>query len=183
VTAATQSGLRQGRDLLPMAASLLSGLLTALPLAMLAAVGRERGGEEATFLHLVTLVAGLAAVSAVFALRGTRPAFLRPLNSGWSMVALAAAFGVVAAICVSGIEWYYLSTGIISVAIFLLVTWSLVRLSLGLYFASSTLGSVSGSLVMDQIGAFGAIERDISPIRVAGALLVAAGVVVVRTAK
>lgn len=183
MTAAPAVPARPTGDLLPIAASLLSGLLTAVPLGMLAAVGRERGGEEATFLHLVTLVAGLAAVSAVFALRGTRPGFLPPLNSAWSMVALAAASGVIAIICVRGIEWYYLASGLISVAIFLLGTWALVRVSLGLYFASSTLGSVFGSLVMDEIGAFGAIEREISLLRVAGILLVAAGVVVVRTAK
>lgn len=174
---------KQPGDLLPVGAALLAGLLTALPLAMIAAVGRERGGEAATFLHLVTLVAGLAVVMAAFALRGTPPSLMLPLDSAWSMLGLAIAFGAVALLCLQGIQWYYLSTGIISVAIFLLVTWSLVRLSLGLYFASNTLGSVFGSLVMDQIGAFGAVERELSLLRVSGVLLVAAGVVVVRTAK
>jgi len=170
-------------DLVPIGACLLAGLFTALPLAMIGAVGRERGGEEATFLHLVTLVAGLALVTAVFALRGSQPAFLRPLNSARSMAAMATAFGVVAVLCLRGLEWYYLLSGLISVAIFLLSTFALVRLSLGLYFASNTLGSVFGSLLMDQIGAFGAVERELSLLRISGVLLVAAGVVVVRTAK
>lgn len=183
MTAAPPAPTLRSGDLLPIGASLLSGLLTALPLAMIGAVGRERGGEEATFLHLVTLVAGLAVVMAVFALRGATPLLPRPLHSASSTLVLALAFGAVALLCLRGLEWYYISTGIISVAIFLLITWSLVRLSLGLYFASNTLGSVFGSLVMDEIGAFGAIERELSLLRASGVLLVAAGVVVVRTAK
>lgn len=174
---------KQPGDLIPVGAALLAGLFTALPLAMIAAVGRERGGEEATFLHLVTLVAGLAVVMAVFALRGTAPSFPRPLHSTASVTLLGLAFGAVAILSVRGIDWYYLTSGLISVAIFLLITWSVTRLSLGLYFASNTLGSVAGSLVMDQIGAFDAVERELSLLRVSGVLLVAAGVVVVRTAK
>lgn len=174
---------RTPNDLLPLGATFFAGLLTALPLAMIGAVGRERGGEEATFLHLVTLVAGLALVTVVIAVRGTGPSLPRPLNSISSMLAMAIVFGAIALLCLRGLEWYYLSTGVISVGIFLLITWSLVRISLGLYFAANTLGSVVGSLLMDEVGAFGAIQRELSLLRVTGVLLVAAGVVVVRTAK
>jgi len=150
---------------------------------MIGAVGRERGGEEATFLHMDTLAAGLSLVMAAYALRGSAPSFLRPLNSAASMALLGAALGVVALLSARGLEWYYATTGVMSVAIFLLITWSLVRLSLGLYFASITLGQVAGSLVMDQIGAFGAPEHELTLLRAIGVLLVAAGVVVVRAGK
>lgn len=183
MTAAPGAVPRRSADLVPMGASLLAGLLTAPPLAMIAAVGRQRGGEEATFLHLVTLVAGLSAVATAYAVRGAAPTFRRPLHSGASMALAAVLFGAVAFSCLRGLEWYYITSGLISVAIFLLVTWSLVRLSLGLYFASQTLGNVVGSLAMDQIGAFGAIEREVTLSRLAGVLMVAAGVVVVRAAK
>lgn len=183
MTAAPGATPRRTADLAPIGAALLAGLLTAAPIAIIGAVGRQRGGEEATFFHLVTLVAALSVVAAVYGWRGAPPAFPRPMNSAWSMTVLGVLFGSVALACVRGLEWYYLSTGIISVAIFLLITWSLVRLSLGLYFASQTLGSVFGSLVMDQIGAFGAMEREVTLARLAGVLMVAAGVVVVRAAK
>lgn len=84
---------------------------------------------------------------------------------------------------VASISWYYLSSGIVSVATLLLITWLLVRVSLVFYVASGALGQVLGSLVMDEIGAFGAIEREISLLRVVGVLLVVMGVVAVRTPK
>lgn len=183
MSAARLAGVRQPAELAPLGAAILSGLLVPLPLAMIGAVGRQRGGEEATFLHLTTLVAGLAAVAAAYAFRGASPGFRRPMNSAWSMAVMAVLFGAVALACLRGLEWYYLASGLISVAIFLLITWSVVRLSLGLYFAAGTLGQVFGSLVVDQLGAFGALEREITLTRLAGVLMVAAGVVVVRAAR
>ena len=151
--------------------------------AVIAAVGRKRGGEEATWLHMVTLVCGVAVVLAISAMRGHRPGFPRPLDRPAAMWLVALVFGALALMSVRGISWYYLSSGIVSVATLLLITWLLVRVSLVFYVASGALGQVLGSLVMDEIGAFGAIEREISLLRVVGVLLVVMGVVAVRTPK
>jgi transporter family-2 protein len=171
------------REAILIAAGAGSGALAAVAIAMVAAVGRERGGEEATWLHLLVLVAAMAVVIAVAARRGKAPAFERPLHSLTAVLALALVCGVVALASFRGLEWYYLLSGVVSMVIFLLITWLLVRVSLAFYFASNTLGMVFGSLALDQIGAFGAPEHDLTLPRVLGALLVVVGVVWVRTGK
>ncbi|MBK9344370.1 MAG: DMT family transporter [Dehalococcoidia bacterium] len=136
------------------------------------------GGEEATCLHLVTLVGGVAAARRLGASRHrARRSFVRStrLEHGGGCWSLPCAAHVGA-----GIAWYYLSSGIISVATLLLITWLLVRLSLGSSSHPAPWVASLASLVMDEIGAFGAIEREISLLRVVGVLLVAAGVVVRR---
>lgn len=77
----------------------------------------------------------------------------------------------------------YLASGLTSVAVFLLATWLLVRVNLAFCFASNTPGIVVGSLALDQFGAFGAPEQSITLARAAGVMLIAAGLVAVRTAK
>jgi hypothetical protein len=171
------------RDAVLVLAGFASGALAAVAIAMVGAVGRERGGEEATWLHLATLVAGMCAVVTVMAVRGKAPGFPRPLNRGAVIGAVGIGFGTIALISVQGIAWYYLLSGVFSVAVFLLMTWLLVRVNLAFFFASNTLGTVAGSLVLDEIGAFGAPEQSITLARAAGVVLIAAGVVAVRTAK
>lgn len=171
------------RDVLLIAVGAASGLLAAIAIAMVAAVGRQRGGEEATWLHLLIGVAMLAGVVGVAAWRGSRPGFQRPLHSLPAIGTLAVTCGALALASFRGLEWYYLLSGVISTAIFLMVTWLLVRVSLALYIASNTLGMVFGSLVVDQLGAFGAPEHDLTLPRVAGAVLVVVGVAWVRTGK
>lgn len=171
------------RDALLIAVGVASGLLAAVAIAMVAAVGRQRGGEEATWLHLLIGVAMLAGVVGVAAWRGNRPGFQRPLNSLPAIAALAVTCGALALASFRGLEWYYLLSGVLSTAVFLLVTWLLVRVSLALYIASNTLGMVFGSLVLDHLGAFGAPEHDLTLPRAAGAVLVAVGVAWVRTGK
>lgn len=174
---------RPGADLLPVSLSFLGGALSAAPIAMVGAVGRERGGEEATFLHMSMLAAGLTAVLVFSAARGARPGFPPPLDSASNLAFVGAGLGAVAILSARGLDWYYATSGLISVVIFLMITWSLVRLSLGLYFASGTLGQVVGSLVMEQAGAFGAPQHEITVFRAIAVVLIAAGVVVVRTGK
>ncbi|MBK9611717.1 DMT family transporter [Candidatus Amarobacter glycogenicus] len=180
---ARAAALRITRDLPFIALGITYGALGSYSVAVIAAVGRKRGGEEATWLHMVTLVCGVAVVLAISAMRGHRPGFPRPLDRPAAMWLVALVFGSLALMSVRGISWYYLSSGIVSVATLLLITWLLVRVSLVFYVASGALGQVLGSLVMDEIGAFGAIEREISLLRVVGVLLVVIGVVAVRTPK
>ncbi len=171
------------REALLLAVGFSGGALAAVAIAMVGAVGRERGGEEATWLHLATLLGAMCAVVAAMALRGKAPGFPHPLKHAWVMGVAAVAFATIAIVSIQGIAWYYLASGLISVAIFLLLTWLIVRVSLAFYFASNTLGTVAGSLVLDEIGAFGAPEQGITLVRALGVVMVAAGVVLVRTAK
>lgn len=171
------------RDAVFIAVGFGSGTLAAVAIAMVGAVGRQRGGEEATWLHILILVTAMTVVAGVAALRGSRPQFERPLHTPAAVAVLGAACGALALATARGLEWYYLLSGVISTGYFVLATWLLVRVSLALFFASTTLGTVFGSLVLDQLGAFGAPEHDLSPIRVMGAVLVAAGVVWIRTGK
>ncbi|MBE7519070.1 MAG: DMT family transporter [Thermoflexaceae bacterium] len=183
MTVAPAAGLRGMRDLALISAGAASGGLAAVAISMVAAVGRKRGGEEATWLHLLVLLAAMSVVLGVAALRGKAPGFARPLHLGPAILVMGGLFALAALLSWRGIEWYYLASGLISTAIFLMITWMLVRVSLVLYFATSTLGMVFGSLAMDQIGAFGAPEHEITLPRALGALLVTVGVVVVRTGK
>ncbi len=171
------------RDALLIAVGFGCGALAVIAIAMVAAVGRQRGGEEATWLHLLILVMTMTVVVGVAARRGSQPGFERPIHTVSAVGALGATCGALALASFRGLEWYYLLSGVISTGYFVLATWLLVRASLALFFASTTLGTVFGSLVMDQIGAFGAPEHALTIPRAAGALLVVAGVVMVRTGK
>ncbi|MBK6320260.1 MAG: DMT family transporter [Dehalococcoidia bacterium] len=165
---------RVARDLPFIALGITYGALGSYSVAVIAAVGRKRGGEEATWLHMVTLVCGVAVVLAISAMRAPSAFLVRWTGPAHGCV-VALVFGALALMSVRGISWYYLSSGIVSVATLLLITWLLVRVSLVFYVASGALGQVLGSLVMDEIGAFGAIEREISLLRVVGVLLVVMG--------
>lgn len=68
-------------------------------------------------------------------------------------------------------------------AVFYIVTWVVVRVSLALFIAAQSLGMVAGSLVMDAFGAFGAPSHEITAPRVLGVTIVVVGVVVVRTSR
>jgi transporter family-2 protein len=171
------------RDAGLISVGVATGSLTAMSISIIAAVGRQRGGEEATWLHLLVLLAAMGGVIGVVAARGVRPGFLRPLDGGPVIWVLAGSIGLLAALSASGLEWYYLTSGLISTAIFLMTTWLVVRVSLALLFATTTLGTVLGSLVLDQIGAFGAPEHALSLPRLLGVVLIVVGVVSVRTGK
>lgn len=78
---------------------------------------------------------------------------------------------------------YFALTGINATAFLTLTGVIVPRLGIALFFAAVTLGSVSGALILDNAGAFGAVSRDMTLVRVMGVGLVGLGTIVVRWGK
>ncbi len=58
------------------------GMTSALQIAMLGAIARERGGFEATWVSMLASLGGMAGVMLVTALAGHRPSLARPFDHG-----------------------------------------------------------------------------------------------------
>lgn len=80
----------------------------------------------------------------------------------------------------AGVPEYYMLTGLTSIPYLLAAAFVGPRLGLGVYFAAIITGQMSGSLVVDQIGAFGGDIRPIDVWRLAGVAFLVLGVVLIR---
>ncbi|HEV2127354.1 MAG TPA: DMT family transporter, partial [Thermomicrobiales bacterium] len=54
------------------------------------------------------------------------------------------------------------------------------RIGLGVFLVTIIPGQLIGGLLLDHVGAFGSLPRQIDPIRIAGALVLILGVVLIR---
>ena len=162
--------------------SIVVGFGAATQLAMLGAMGRERGAYEATWVSIIGTVAGLAIVIVVRSLLGTPPDLPAPLDSGWPFVLVVALCGVALLISMRGLEPYLVVCGLFATAYLLSVGFVVPRVGAALFLGAATAGTLLGSAVFDQIGAFGADVHKTTLLRAGGIGVVLLGVVMVRVA-
>ena len=74
------------------------------------------------------------------------------------------------------LPWYYLTGGVLGAAYVTTVLVTVRTLGAGGVVAATVAGQLTCSVVLDRIGAFGLAEKAISVARVAGVVLLAAGV-------
>jgi len=159
------------------------GLSAAVQLSMVGAMGQRLGAREATWVSILGSLLGLAIVVVVQAGRDRHTSLPNPLDRRWVVAGLAVVLVAALLISARDIPLYFALTGTIA-TVFLILTGVLVpRLGLALFFAAVTLGTVSGALVMDDLGAFGATPQSVSLGRALGVGLVGVGTVIVRRAK
>ena len=80
---------------------------------------------------------------------------------------------------VGGLSWYYLIGGLLGAVYVTTVLISVRTLGAGGVTAATIAGQLTLSVVLDQLGVLGLTQREITPARVAGIALLAAGVVLV----
>ena len=162
-----------------MVVAVVIGTVTASQIAMLGAIGRERGVAEAAWISLLGSVVGAAVFLATRSARG-EIALPTPLDRP----ALIAALGLLAALLlllsVRGIAPYFALAGFAGTAFLLSAAFLTPRLGTALFFGSVTAGTLVGTLALDHIGAFGAEEQRVTVLRIAGAVVLFAGVALIR---
>ncbi|HEX8645539.1 MAG TPA: DMT family transporter [Thermoleophilaceae bacterium] len=77
---------------------------------------------------------------------------------------------------VGELRWYYLTGGLLGAAYVTTVLVSVRTLGAGGVTAATIAGQLAFSVLLDRMGAFGLDEKPLSPARIAGVALLAAGV-------
>jgi uncharacterized membrane protein YdcZ (DUF606 family) len=162
--------------------SIIVGIGAATQLAMLGAMGRDRGAYEATWISIVGTVGGLAIVLVARSLRGDAPNLPAPLDSGWPFIAVVALCGVALAVSMRGLEPYLVVCGLFATAYLLSVGFAVPHIGTALFLGAATAGTLMGSAFYDQIGAFGTEVRETTLLRAGGIGLILLGVIIVRAA-
>jgi transporter family-2 protein len=80
---------------------------------------------------------------------------------------------------VGGLSWYYLVGGLLGAVYVTTVLISVRTLGAGGVTAATIAGQLSMSVVLDQLGILGLAQRELTPARVIGVALLAAGVFLV----
>ena len=111
--------------------SVVVGLGAATQIAMLGAMGRERGAYEATWISIVGTIAGLAAVMVVRSLRGTSPDLPSPLDNAWPFAIVLALCSLALLISMRGLSPYLAVCGLFATAYLLTVGFAVPRIGSG----------------------------------------------------
>jgi uncharacterized membrane protein YdcZ (DUF606 family) len=162
--------------------SILVGLGAATQLAMLGAMGRERGAYEATWISIVGTITGLAMVMVFRALRGASPNLPAPLDAGWPFIIVIALCAAALAVSMRGLSPYLAVCGLFATAYLLTVGFAVPRIGAALFLGAATAGTLLGSAFYDHVGAFGSEEHATTLLRAGGIAVIFLGVVMVRAA-
>lgn len=167
-------------NVLSLLAALAIGFGAAVQTSMLGAMGRARGPGEAAWLSILGTVLGLATVLAVRAARGDPPLLPAPFDRGavYSVVALGAGLGAVLA--TRGLPPYFAVTGLFGLAFIVGAALLGPKLGIALFLSAAIAGQLLGAMALDALGAFGGTVHGVTPLRLAGATMLLAGVAMVR---
>jgi transporter family-2 protein len=165
---------------IPLAFALFIGMGASVQTSMLAAIGRQRGSPEASWLSVLGTVTGIATLLAFRAFRGDPPMLPAPFDRAAVHVAIAVVGGVALALTVRGLEPYYVVTGLFGLTFIVSAALLAPKLGIALFLSAIIAGQLLGALTMDQIGAFGGEVRHINGLRIAGVAALFLGVMLVR---
>lgn len=139
-----------------MAAVVLGGMAVALQAPINAALSRELGGPVAA--AAVSFGVGFVVLLVIVLVQGQGGTLLKlPQVPAWTL-----AGGCLGA-------WYVLSS-----------VWGVSQLGVVTLVAALILGQMSAAMVIDATGAFGLAAREVTPTRIASAVLVMAGLLLSR---
>lgn len=162
--------------------SIVVGLGAATQLAMLGAMGRERGAYEATWISVIGTIGGLAIVLVVRSFRGDSPNLPAPLDSGWPFVLVVALCAIALVISMRGLSPYLAVCGLLGMGYLLSVGFAAPRIGVALFLGAATAGTLFGSAVYDHVGAFGSEAHRTTLLRAGGIGVIFLGVIMVRAA-
>jgi transporter family-2 protein len=157
-----------------------AGMINALQLSMLGGISRDRGSFAATWISMLASLAGMALLMAVLARSADPPDLPSPFRGPTAFAVLAAVMTISLVLAGRGLPPYLLLTGLTSIPYLLAAAFVGPRIGLGVYFASIVTGQLTGSIFFDQLGAFGAAQRPVDGLRLAGVAFLIVGVVLIR---
>jgi uncharacterized membrane protein YdcZ (DUF606 family) len=160
--------------------AIAAGLISATQVGLIGLITRERGPFEATWISMLASLAGMALLLAVMSAVGRSLSLPQPFNSLWLYVVLAALMGGSLVLAGHGLPTYALATGLTSIPYLLAASWTGPKIGVAVFFAAVVTGQLTGSVILDHVGAFGATPRPIDLARGVGILALVAGVVLIR---
>ena len=162
--------------------AILVGIGAATQSALLAAMGRDKGPYEGTWINMLAAIGGLAMLFVVRGVAGRTPLLPAPFNQAAAFAVVACLTGVSLAISVRGLNPVFAVTGLFAIAYLLGIGYGAPKIGIALFVAGVTVGQLAGALAYDHVGAFGLTVHHASITRIAGLGVVLAGVLIVRFA-
>jgi uncharacterized membrane protein YdcZ (DUF606 family) len=163
-----------------IAAAFAIGIGNATQLVMLTALARSRGSVEGAFTSLVTTVLGFGVVLAILAWRQGSLAMPAPYDRWPVFLALVLVFTAGTVFIMRGLNGYFVVTGLFALPLLIGTGFLGPRIGIGMFIAAVLAGQLSGAVVYDHIGAFGAEVRRVDGLRALGVLALLSGVVLIR---
>lgn len=168
------------RQWFALGAAVLLGCGAALQVALVGAMGRERGPAGAALVSLLASVTGLTVLLGLRAARGVNPALPIPFDRPAVLGVVALAAGALLVFAVRGLPPYFALTGLPAVAFLVAAGVLGPRLGVGLFLGAVIAGQLGGAVVLDHVGAFGAAARHVDATRLTGVGALLLGVALVR---
>ena len=156
------------------------GVTQALQVALLGAMNRARGPSEAAYLSILGTVVGISLVLTLRSVLGSRPLLPPPADHPAVTGAAALLSGVLLVLVLRGLPGFYAVTGMLAVPYLFAASYLAPKIGIGLFLAAIIAGQLSGGVLLDHLGAFGAATRSIDAVRLIGVVALLAGVVLVR---
>jgi len=162
--------------------AVLVGVGAATQSALLAAMGRDKGPYEGTWINMLAAIGGLCVILVVRGVAGRSPMLAAPFNHALVFAVVIGVTGVALAISVRGLNPVYAITGLFAIAYLLGIGYGAPKIGIALFVAGVTVGQLGGALAYDHAGAFGLDVHHASITRIAGLAVVLAGALIVRFA-
>lgn len=162
--------------------AVLVGAGAATQSALLAAMGRDKGPYEGTWINMLAAIGGLSALFVVREFSGRSPDLPAPFRNGVVFLVVVALVGIALAISMRGLDPVYAITGLFAIAYLLGIGYGAPKIGIALFVAGVMAGQLGGALVFDHAGAFGLDVHRASVTRVAGLGFVLVGALIVRFA-
>ena len=159
--------------------AMLIGATASLQVALLGAMSRGRSASEGVWVSLLGTVTGFALLAGLRALRGDR-ALAAPFDRALVLAVIAVGFGGLLLLALRGSAPGFAVTGLLALPFLFGASLLGPRLGIGLFLAATIAGQLTGGVVLDHLGAFGAAVRPVDPVRIAGVAALLVGVVLVR---
>jgi transporter family-2 protein len=162
--------------------AVLAGVGAATQSALLAAMGRDKGAYEGTWINMLAAIGGLSLLFVLRELSGRSPDLPAPFKHGAVFAVVVALVGTALAISMRGLDPVYAITGLFAIAYLLGIAYGAPKIGIALFVSGVMLGQLAGALAYDHAGAFGLDVHHASLARIAGLGVVLAGAMIVRFA-
>ena len=156
------------------------GLGSSLQVSMVAAMGRMRGPLEATWVSLLASLLGMAILLGRQALQRGGLHLPVPFERCWVFTIAGVLFAVSLALAARGIAPYFALTGLLAIPFLIGAGFLGPRLGVGLFLSAVIAGQMTGSVLLDHVGAFGLDVQKVTVYRAVGVVLLIGGVSLIR---
>jgi uncharacterized membrane protein YdcZ (DUF606 family) len=159
------------------------GVGSAVQVGLVGSMGRLRGPTEAAWINVLGTFGGMAVVFGVQAFRSDPPNLPSPFNTiaTFGVAAILASIGL--AICLRGMDPYLGIAGLFGFLYLFGAGFLAPKIGIALFASAVTAGTLSASIGLDHIGAFGGAVYKVNLVRLVGLMALLAGVVLVRSGR